>query len=123
MALDTDARNVAVKRSLTAIFITSFIAQNAVALPYVRERGPKSVLDFFVGDVYRTTPGRFAMIDLIFVVIGFHTWAFSEARRLGIVRWWAASFALTFGVGIATAIPFFLLARQRAIEAAERATP
>lgn len=38
--------------------------------------------------------------------------AFAGARRLGIVRWWAASFALTFAVGIATVIPFFLLVRD-----------
>ena len=59
---------------------------------------------------------RFAMVDLMYVVIGFHIWAFSEARKLHIIRWWVASFVLTFGVGIATAIPFFLLARDRAVE-------
>jgi len=38
-----------------------------------------------------------------------------EAKRLGILRWWAASLVLSFGVGIATGIPFFLLARERAV--------
>ncbi|MVU76786.1 DUF2834 domain-containing protein [Nocardia sp. ET3-3] len=98
--------------TLIATLIAAFITQNSIALPYVRRNGPKSALDFFVGDIYKTVPGRFAMVDLIFVVIGFHVWALAEARRLGIVRWWAASFVLTFSVGIATAIPFFLLARD-----------
>nr|WP_296766937.1 DUF2834 domain-containing protein [Rhodococcus sp. (in: high G+C Gram-positive bacteria)] len=103
------------RRSLLVILVAAFIGQNAIALPYVRQNGWRSVADFFVGDITRTTPGRFAMLDLTFVVIGFHTWAFAEARRLHIVRWWVASFVLTFGVGIATAIPFFFLARERAI--------
>ncbi|MEU8898669.1 DUF2834 domain-containing protein [Nocardia sp. NPDC048505] len=103
------------QRSLIAIFIASFLTQNAIALPYVRANGPKSAADFFVGDIHKTVPGRFAMTDLAFVVVGFHVWAFAEARQLGIIRWWLASFALTFAVGIATAIPFFLLARDRAL--------
>lgn len=59
------------------------------------------------------------MVDLIFVVIGFHVWALAEARRLGIIRWWAASFVLTFTVGIATAIPFFLLVRDYTVDKAD----
>ena len=104
------------RRSLMATFVAALVTQNAIAIPYVKENGPKSVLDFFVGDIHKTTPGRFAMVDLMYVVIGFHIWAFSEAKKLHIIRWWVASFVLTFGVGIATAIPFFLLARDRAVE-------
>ncbi|MEU1210160.1 DUF2834 domain-containing protein [Nocardia sp. NPDC005825] len=104
--------------TLIATLIAAFITQNSIALPYVRRNGPKSALDFFVGDIYKTVPGRFAMIDLTFVVLGFHLWAFAEARKLGIMRWWAASFALTFTVGIATAIPFFLLVRDFTVEKA-----
>ncbi|PHV66610.1 DUF2834 domain-containing protein [Williamsia muralis] len=104
------------RRSLMATFVAALVTQNAIAIPYVKENGPKSVLDFFVGDIHKTTPGRFAMVDLMYVVIGFHIWAFSEAKKLHIIRWWVASFVLTFGVGIATAIPFFLLARDRALE-------
>ncbi|MGW5521084.1 DUF2834 domain-containing protein [Gordonia sp. NPDC003950] len=103
------------RRSLLVVFVAAFITQNAIAVPYVRRNGPGSVKDFFVGDILRSTPGRFAMVDLAFVVVGFHLWAFAEARSLGILRWWLASVALTFGVGIATAIPFFLLARERAL--------
>ncbi|CAM2962506.1 uncharacterized protein DUF2834 [Williamsia muralis] len=104
------------RRSLMVTFVAALVTQNAIAIPYVRENGPKSVLDFFIGDIHKTTPGRFAMVDLMYVVIGFHIWAFSEAKKLHIIRWWVASFVLTFGVGIATAIPFFLLARDRALE-------
>ena len=104
------------RRSLMATFVAALVTQNAIAIPYVKENGPKSVLDFFVGDIHKTTPGRFAMVDLMYVVIGFHIWAFSEAKKLHIIRSWVASFVLTFGVGIATAIPFFLLARDRALE-------
>ncbi|APA99970.1 DUF2834 domain-containing protein [Nocardia seriolae] len=104
--------------TLIATLIAAFVTQNSIALPYVRRKGPKSALDFFVGDIYKTVPGRFAMVDLIFVVLGFHLWAFAESRRLGIMRWWAASFALTFTVGIATAIPFFLLARDFTVDKA-----
>ncbi|MBD0862262.1 DUF2834 domain-containing protein [Gordonia sp. zg691] len=103
------------QRSLLAVFLTALVAQNALAIPYVQRNGPASVKDFFVGDILKTTPGRFAMVDLTFVVIGFHVWAFSEARRLRILPWWLASVVLTFGVGIATAIPFFFLARERAL--------
>lgn len=106
------------QRSLLVIFVAAFFTQNAIALPYVRENGWRSAADFFVGDIHKTTPGRFAMVDLTFVVIVFHAWAFAEARRLHILRWWVASFVMTFGVGIATAIPFFLLARNRALSAA-----
>ncbi len=102
--------------TLIATLIAAFVTQNSIALPYMRRNGAKSALDFFVGDIYKTVPGRFAMVDLIFVVVGFHVWAFAEAQRLGIVRWWLASFVLTFTVGIATAIPFFLLVRDFTVE-------
>lgn len=98
--------------TLIATLIAAFITQNSIALPYVRRNGPRSALDFFVGDIHKTVPGRFAIVDLAFVVFGFHVWAYAEARRLGIVRWWVVSFVLTFAVGIATAIPFFLLVRD-----------
>ncbi|ORM37640.1 DUF2834 domain-containing protein [Williamsia sp. 1135] len=104
------------RRSLAATFVAAFVTQNAIAVPYVKENGPKSVLDFFVGDIHKTVPGRFAMVDLLYVVVGFHLWAIVEAKKLGIIRWWVASFVMTFGVGIATAIPFFLLARDLAVE-------
>ncbi|MBF6328186.1 DUF2834 domain-containing protein [Nocardia transvalensis] len=97
--------------TLFATLIAAFITQRSIALPYVWRNGPKSALDFFVGDIWKTAPGRFAMVDLAFVCIGFHAWAFAEARRLGILRWWAVSFALT-AVGIASAMPFFLLVRD-----------
>lgn len=103
------------ERSLLVVFVTALVTQNAIAIPYVRRNGPQSAKDFFVGDILASTPGRFAMVDLTFVVLGFHLWAFSEARRLRILPWWAASVVLTFGVGIATAIPFFFLARERAL--------
>ena len=96
--------------------LPAFVTQTAIAVPYVKENGPKSVLDFFVGDIHKTVPGRFAMVDLLYVVVGFHLWAIVEAKKLGIIRWWVASFVMTFGVGIATAIPFFLLARDLAVE-------
>ena len=48
----------------------------------------------------------------------FHLWAVVEAKNLGILRWWIASVILTFGVGIATAIPFFFLVRERALRVA-----
>ncbi|MGU3293219.1 DUF2834 domain-containing protein [Williamsia sp. M5A3_1d] len=100
-------------RTLAALFVAAFIGQNAIALPYVREHGWRSAADFFVGDIHSTVPGRFAMVDLAFVVVSFHVWAFSEARRMKMTRTWAVSFVMTFSVGIATAIPFFLLARER----------
>ncbi|MFW0793776.1 DUF2834 domain-containing protein [Gordonia sp. CPCC 205515] len=103
------------QRSLLAIFLAAFVTQNAIAIPYVRKNGWRSTADFFGGDILKTTPGRFAMVDLTYVVIGFHAWALTEARRLNIMRWWIASVVLTFGVGIATAIPFFFLARDRAL--------
>ncbi|MGB6180247.1 MAG: DUF2834 domain-containing protein [Rhodococcus sp. (in: high G+C Gram-positive bacteria)] len=100
-------------RTLTALFAAALVGQNAIAIPYVRARGWPSVADFFVGDILKTTPGRFALFDLAFVVLSFHTWAFMEARRLGMLPVWALSFVMTFSVGIATAIPFFLVARER----------
>jgi hypothetical protein len=104
------------RRTLLGIFIASFFTQNAIAIPYVRENGPKSALDFFGGgEITKTVPGRFAIVDLGFVVLGFHAWALAEARRQGIIRWWVASLVLTFSVGIATAIPFFLLAHGAAV--------
>lgn len=106
------------ERTLTTLFVASLVGQNAIALPYVRANGWRSAADFFVGDIHRTVPGRFAMVDLAFVVLSFHVWAFGEARRLHIVPAWIASFVLTFGVGIATAIPFFFLARERRISRA-----
>ncbi|MEO9327222.1 DUF2834 domain-containing protein [Gordonia aurantiaca] len=102
------------ERSLFAVFVTALISQNAIAIPYVQRNGPSSAKDFFVGDIMKTTPGRFAMVDLLFVVIGFHLWAYGEARRLRIIGWWWATLVLTFGVGIGTAIPFFFYARERA---------
>lgn len=106
------------ERSLLAVFLAAFVTQNAIAIPYVRENGWRSVADFFGGDILKTTPGRFAMVDLTYVVVAFHLWAVVEAKNLGILRWWIASVILTFGVGIATAIPFFFLVRERALRVA-----
>ncbi|GAA4659089.1 DUF2834 domain-containing protein [Gordonia humi] len=104
------------RKPLFYVFLASLFTQNAIGLPYVARNGWRSTADFFVGDVWKTVPGKFAMVDLTFVVIGFHVWALGEARRLGMVRWWLASVVLTFAVGIATATPFFLLAREAAVE-------
>lgn len=101
--------------TLIATLIAAFITQNSIGVPYVRKNGRKSALDFVSGDILKTVPGRFAVVDLAFVVFGFHVWAFGEARQLGIVRWWAVSFVLSFVVGIATGIPFFLLVRDFAL--------
>lgn len=102
-------------RVLAALFVTGLVGQNAIAIPYVRSRGWRSAADFFVGDILKTVPGRFAMLDLALVVLSFHAWAFTEARRLRMTGVWAVSFMMTFSVGIATAIPFFLLVRERAV--------
>lgn len=80
------------ERSLFVVFVAALVSQNAIAIPYVRSNGPESVKDFFVGDILKTTPGRFAMVDLTLVVIGFHLWAFAEAAdsafcRGGRPRW------------------------------------
>ncbi|WP_045824597.1 DUF2834 domain-containing protein [Williamsia herbipolensis] len=111
------------RRPLIAVFLAALISQNAIALPYVRRNGVRSIPDFFVGDILKTTPGRFAMVDLAHVVVAFHIWALSEARELKIMRWWAASIVMTFAVGIASAIPFFLLAREQALISAGRTNP
>ena len=114
MTTQTDTPSPWRERSLLIVFLSAFVTQNAIAIPYVRENGWRSVGDFFGGDILTTTPGRFAMVDLTYVVIAFHLWAVVEAKKLRILRWWLASLVLTFGVGIATAIPFFLLVRDRA---------
>lgn len=106
-------------RTLAALFVAGFVGQNAIAIPYVRSRGWRSAADFFVGDIMKTVPGRFAMFDLALVVLSFHVWAFTEARRLRMTGLWAVSLVMTFSVGIATAIPFFLLARERRIRRTE----
>jgi len=106
-------------RVLAALFATGLVGQNAIAIPYVRSRGWRSAADFFVGDILKTVPGRFAMLDLALVVLSFHVWAFTEAKRLRMTGLWVVSFVMTFSVGIATAIPFFLLVRERRI----RSTP
>ncbi|WP_433579104.1 DUF2834 domain-containing protein [Nocardia brasiliensis] len=100
---------------LAGSLIVALVTQSAIAVPYVLTNGPRSILDFFVGDIYVTVPGRYAMIDLAFVTLIFHIWAFGEARRLGITRWWLVSFLASFAVGIATGIPAFLVAREYAL--------
>ncbi|MGL4306146.1 MAG: DUF2834 domain-containing protein [Mycobacteriaceae bacterium] len=97
--------------SLLVLFFLSFFIQNSIALPYVHKNGKKSILDFFVGDIHKTTPGKFAMVDLGLTVTGFHTWAYADAKQRGIIRWWIISLILTFTVGIATAVPFYLYIR------------
>nr|WP_040585800.1 DUF2834 domain-containing protein [Segniliparus rugosus] len=104
-----------VRTGLLIAFVAAFFTQNSIALPYVAKNGLRSARDFFVGDIWKTTPGKFAMVDLGLVVGGFHLWAFADAKRLGVLRWWAASFVLTFTVGIGTAIPFYCLAREGAV--------
>ncbi|MFC7959081.1 DUF2834 domain-containing protein [Rhodococcoides kroppenstedtii] len=103
------------ERRLMALAAAAGVAQNAIALPYVAQNGPRSAADFFVGKIWSTVPGRFAMVDLILVVVGFHLWARAEAGRLGIRGWWWVSVLMTFTVGIGTAIPFFLGIRARTI--------
>ncbi|WP_337251863.1 DUF2834 domain-containing protein [Mycobacteroides chelonae] len=57
---------------------------------------------------------RFIYSDTYLMGTAFQVWAFAEARRLGILRWWVASVLMTFGVGAGTAVPFFLLVRDTA---------
>ncbi|WP_308119276.1 hypothetical protein [Rhodococcus sp. BP-332] len=39
------------ERRLIAIAAVAGVAQNAIAIPYVREHGTRSVADFFVGKI------------------------------------------------------------------------
>lgn len=53
---DTSAAQSWRRPTLIATLIAAFITQNSIALPYVRRNGPKSTLDFFVGDITRPSP-------------------------------------------------------------------
>jgi hypothetical protein len=58
--------------------------------------------------------------DLLVVVFTFLFWSYSEARRLGMKRWWLYVL-LTFSIAIAFAFPLFMFMRERAIENSSQA--
>lgn len=101
---------------LLATTLIAFVIQNSIAWPYARKHGlRKAAADFFKPPSKAPLPAiRFIYSDTYLMGTAFQAWAFSEARRLGILRWWAASVLVTFGVGAGTAVPFFLLVRDTA---------
>ncbi len=99
---------------LLATTLVAFVTQNSIAWPYAWKHGPrKAAADFFKPPSKAPLPAiRFIYSDTYLMGAAFQAWAFAEARRLGILRWWVASVLVTFGIGAGTAVPFFLLIRD-----------
>lgn len=66
----------------------------------------------FVSENYVNYASASISNDIIVVCIAFLFWSYTEAKRLGMQRWWVY-IPLTFLVAIAFAMPLFLMMREK----------
>ncbi|MFD0361614.1 DUF2834 domain-containing protein [Nocardia sp. GCM10030253] len=95
---------------LAAMSVIGFVVPNAMVITYLSGSDHTQV-DYFRAWT-ASLPSSQLLVDLVIVAIAFLGWALTEARRLGIMRWWLLSAGLTFAVGICCAVPLFLLVRD-----------
>jgi hypothetical protein len=97
-----------------ALAVVGLVAQLAVLAVFLGESG----LDFgeFGEQAVETTIAILTLTDLLFTAVVVLLWIPGEAARVGIERWWP--FALAGAGGVCFALPLFLAARERRLEAA-----
>jgi hypothetical protein len=74
-----------------------------------------SMSEFMVAAFANPASSSFAM-DLLIGCTAFVAWMITEARKLGMRRWWVY-IVLTFLIAFAFAFPFFLFMRERHLRA------
>lgn len=97
-----------------ALALLGLAVQVAIAVVFLGDSG----LDFGeMGEqMVETTMGVLLLADLTLSALVYLVWMPSEARRVGIDRWWP--YAVAVAGGLCFALPLFLWARERAREAA-----
>jgi len=97
-----------------AMALLGFAVQVAVFVVFLGESG----LDFaeFGEQAVDTTIAVLALTDLLLTGTVVLLWMPREAARVGIEKWWP--FALAATGGVCFALPLFLWARERRLEAA-----
>jgi hypothetical protein len=104
-----------------ALVVAGFFGTLVFNLQFAREAGGFDVGAFVAGGYANPAAGSLTT-DLLVALAAFLVWSFSEARRLGMRRWWVY-LAVTFLVAFAVAFPLFLWMRERRLEELHGAAP
>ena len=99
---------------LLVVTVVGFVVPNVMVGIYIADDGwnPGDYFSLW----YDSTPSTQLVLDLGIVCLAFLTWAWYDARRHGIRRWWW-SIPATFLVGACFGVPLYLYMRERALEA------
>lgn len=74
--------------------------------------GDDASLYAFMAQLFATSPAAGITTDLLISSAVFWIWSYSEARRVGMSRWWAYVL-VNLGIGLSCAFPLFLYVRAR----------
>ena len=96
-----------------ALALAGLAAQLAIVVVFLADSG----LDFAeLGEqAVETNIAVLTLTDLLFTAVIVLLWIPGEAARVGIERWWP--YALAAAGGVCFALPLFLSARERRLEA------
>lgn len=105
-------------RSLCLTYLVLAIAGAAATwafnILFMIETGGFDLLAFLKGGFANYAAGSLTA-DVLVAAAAFVVWMLQEARRLGMRHRWVYV-ALTFGIAVAFAFPFFLFMRQRRLD-------
>ena len=96
-----------------ALAFIGLAAQITVLVVFLADTGLD--LGEFGGQAVESTIAVLTLTDLLFTAVIVLLWIPGEAARVGIERWWP--FALAAAGGVCFALPLFLSARERRLEA------
>ena len=100
------------ERILLALTVIGFVVPNVMLTIFIARNGLD--LDRYFGDWYGTLPAAQINVDLAIVAVVFFLFAWWEARRIGVERWWLV-FPASCLVGLCFGAPLFLWQRERAL--------
>lgn len=109
------AATPAIERWLWTLAVLGFLIPNAMVAAYLIDHG-LAISDYLKAWT-ASLPSIQLMVDLGICATAFLTWAWFDARRHGVERWWW-SIVGTFAVGLCFGIPLYLAMRERALRLA-----
>ena len=101
----------AVERWFAALAVVGFVVPNAFVAVFAVRHGAD--VGAYFHEWFRSVPGTQLTVDLGLTCLAFLSWAFLDARKRGITRWWV-TLPATGLVGICFAVPLYLWMRERA---------
>ena len=118
MLKTSDSPTAATSSSLKPLYLFLTIA-GSIAPWYWILQDPSVLLSLplFLQRAFANNVAATVSSDLVISGLTFFGFAWVELKRLGVSRWWMIVYiALTFGVGLSCALPFFLYRREDLLE-------